>query len=86
MLLYLQTRFSFVRAAVACIIPDGISGFEPSSEKPASRYWWVSSAPEFQCCYFCESSCLFSLSFDFDFYVSKIMHLWVRILPRKPNN
>ena len=21
--------------------------------------WWVSFAPEFQCCYFCESSCLF---------------------------
>ena len=25
--------------------------------------------------YFCESSCLFYLSFNFDFYVSKIMHL-----------
>ena len=37
--------------------------------------WWVSFAPEFQCCYFCESSCLFYLSFNFDFYVSKIMHL-----------
>ena len=48
--------------------------------------WWVSFAPEFQCCYFCESSCLFYLSFNFDFYVSKIMHLWVRNLPRKPNN
>ena len=24
---------------------------------------------------FCESSCLFYLSFNFDFYVSKIMHL-----------
>ena len=36
--------------------------------------WWVSFAPEFQCCYFCESSCLFYLSFNFDFYVSKIMH------------
>ena len=23
--------------------------------------WWVSFAPEFQCCYFCESSCLFIL-------------------------
>ena len=34
-----------------------------------------SFAPEFQCCYFCESSCLFYLSFKFDFYVSKIMHL-----------
>ena len=37
--------------------------------------WWVSFAPEFQCCYFCESSCLFYLSFNFDLYVSKIMHL-----------
>ena len=25
--------------------------------------------------YFCESSCLFYLRFNFDFYVSKIMHL-----------
>ena len=32
-------------------------------------------APEFQCWYFCESSCLFYLSFNFDFYVSEIMHL-----------
>ena len=41
-----------------------------------SRFnWWVSFAPEFLCCYFCESSCLFYLSFNFDFYVSKIMHL-----------
>ena len=23
--------------------------------------WWVSFAPEFQCCYFCEFSCLFYL-------------------------
>ena len=37
--------------------------------------WWVSFAPEFQCCYFCEPSCLFYLIFNFDFYVSKIMHL-----------
>ena len=37
--------------------------------------WWVYFAPEFQCCYFCESSCLFYLSFISDFYVSKIMHL-----------
>ena len=37
--------------------------------------WWVSFAPEFQCHYFCESSCLFYLSLNSDFYVSKIMHL-----------
>ena len=35
----------------------------------------ISFAPEFQCCYFCEPSCLFYLSFNFDFYVSKIIHL-----------
>ena len=27
--------------------------------------WWVSFAPEFQCCNFCESSCLFYLSYNF---------------------
>ena len=37
--------------------------------------WWVSFAPDFQCSYFCESSCLFYLRFNFDFNVSKIMHL-----------
>ena len=37
--------------------------------------WRFRLAPEFLCCYFCESSCLFYLSFNFDFYVSKIMHL-----------
>ena len=35
---------------------------------------------------FCESSCLFYLRFNFDFYVSKIIHLGTRNLPRKPNN
>ena len=44
--------------------------------------WWVSFAPDFQCCYFYEFSCLFYLRFNFDFNVSKIMHLWVRNLPR----
>ena len=37
--------------------------------------WWVSFAPDFQCCYFCESSYLFYLRFNFDLYVSKTMHL-----------
>ena len=32
--------------------------------------WWVSFAPNFQCCYFCEASCLFYRKFNFDFYVS----------------
>ena len=36
---------------------------------------WVSFAPECQCCYLLESSCLFYLSFNSDFYVSKIMDL-----------
>ena len=35
--------------------------------------WWVSFAPDFQCCFFCDSSCLLYLNFDF--YVSKEMHL-----------
>ena len=30
-------------------------------------HWWVSFAPEFQFCYYCESYCLFYLSFNFDF-------------------
>ena len=29
----------------------------------------------FHCCYICESSYLIYLSFNFDFYVSKTMHL-----------
>ena len=48
--------------------------------------WWVSFAPEFECCNFCESSYLFYFSFNSDFYVSKIMQLWARNLPRKPKN
>ena len=36
--------------------------------------WWVSFAPEFHCGYFGESSCLYCLSFNFDIYVSKIIH------------
>ena len=36
--------------------------------------WWISFAPEFQCDYFCESSCLYYLSSNSDFHVSKIMH------------
>ena len=39
-----------------------------------------SVAPDFHCCYFCKSSCLFCLRFNFDFYVSKIMHLGARNL------
>ena len=34
-------------------------------------------APDVQCCYFYESACLFYLRLNFDFYVSKIMHLHV---------
>ena len=37
--------------------------------------WLASFAPEFQCCYFCESLCLFHLRFNCDFSVPKIMHL-----------
>ena len=48
--------------------------------------WWVSFARELQCCYFCESSCLFYLSFNFDFYVSGVVRLWVRGLPSRPGS
>ena len=48
-----------------CLLRLGLSWFN----------WWVSFAPEFQCCFFFESSCLFYLSFNFDFCVPKIMHL-----------
>ena len=40
----------------------------------------------FMCCYFFASAGLFYLSFNSDFYVSKIMHLGARNLPCKPNN
>ena len=43
-------------------------------------------APDFQCFYFCESSCFLYRRFDFDFYVSNIIHLQARNLPRKPSN
>ena len=36
---------------------------------------FVGFAPDFHCCFFCESSCFFDLRFNFDFYVSQIMHL-----------
>ena len=35
---------------------------------------WISFAPDCQCCYFSESTCLFYLRFNFHFYVSRIMH------------
>ena len=37
--------------------------------------WRISFASDFQYGYFCESSCLFCPRFNFDFYISKIMHL-----------
>ena len=53
----------------ACLVVN------PIKVNSFAHLWWVSYAPEFQCCYFCESSCLFYLSVNSDFYVSKIMHL-----------
>ena len=46
--------------------------------------WWVSFALEFRWCYFCESWCLFCLSFGSDFCVSRLVHLWAGSLPRGP--
>ena len=45
---------------------------------------WISFASDFCCCYFCESSYLFYLRFNFDFYVSKMVHLRPGILLRRP--
>ena len=49
----------------------------PNRWSPASLTFnnYFSFAPNFRCCYFCESSWLFYLRFDSDFYVSKIMLL-----------
>ena len=44
----------------------------PLNPKPTNQPTFV---PEFQNCYFCESSCLFYHSFNSDIYVSKTMHL-----------
>ena len=60
-----QVFLRFLRQHIPGCLRSGLSWFN----------WWVSFAPEFQCCYFCESSCLFYLSFNSDFYASKIMHL-----------
>ena len=62
---YRYIGISVILSPIAGFLRFGLSWFN----------WWVSFAPEFQCCYFCESSCLFNLSFNFDFYVSKIMRL-----------
>ena len=63
--LYMILSLYVLRLGFGVCLRLGLSSFN----------WWVSFAPEFQCCYFCEPSCLFYLSFNFDFYVSKIMHL-----------
>ena len=62
---YLLVRYIIHLYCLAGCLRLGLSWFN----------WWVSFAPGFQCCYFCESPCLFYLSFNFDFCVSKIMHL-----------
>ena len=56
--------------------PDSGNGLPGCLRSGLSWFnWWISFAPEFQCGYFCESSYLFYLSLNSDFYVSKIMHL-----------
>ena len=45
MLLSLQMGFSFVRAAVACVILERTSGLEPSSETTAPRYLKLVTVP-----------------------------------------
>ena len=78
-------RPGWLRVKPTCAVQGnmGLGWYQTSSTNGKKAYrlglswfnWWVSFAPEFLCCYFCESSCLFYLSFNFDFYVSKIMHL-----------
>ena len=60
-----------------CYGPKSLSNSITSQDSLSLSWfnWWVSFAPKFQCCYFCESSCLFYHSFKFDFCVSKIMHV-----------
>ena len=44
---------------------------------PAANLHGGFFAPDVQCCYFYESASLFNLRLNFDFYISKIMHLHV---------
>ena len=46
--------------------------------------WWVSFVPDFLCWYFCESSCLFYLRFNFDFYVSRGWSGGAKVLDKLP--
>ena len=48
-------------------VSEGFSSYSCLRSGLSWFNWWVSFAPEFQCCYFCESSCLFYLSFNLDF-------------------
>ena len=47
MLLCLQMGFSFVRAAVSCVVLERTSGLEPSSETTAPRYLKLVKVPNF---------------------------------------
>ena len=47
MLLSFNIGFSFVRAAVACVILERTSGFEPLSEPIAPRYLKLVTVPSF---------------------------------------
>ena len=62
---FIKLYFSFVVLPIPGCLRSGLSWFN----------CWVSFAPDFQCCFFCDFLCLFYLSSNFDFYVSKIMHL-----------
>ena len=71
-ILEITVRLSLIFSSPDCVrvtdescLGSGLSWFN----------WWVSFAPEFRCCYFCGSSCLFCLGLNSDFYVSKIVRL-----------
>ena len=74
---WLSLVVSFMASFVLSFFPlDVLDGIWDLNESVSGGFLTYSSfAPEFQCCYFCESSCLLYLSFSFDFCVSNIMHL-----------
>ena len=56
-LVYVDHTIRFQLTAIPVGLWSGLSWFN----------WWVSFTPDFQCCCFCKSSCLFCLGFSFGF-------------------
>ena len=77
MLLSLQMRFSFVRAAVACAILERTSGLESSSETTAPRYLKLVTVPSL--CPFISISLLLRLAL---FFISLVFSALLQVLSR----